>query len=634
MSNSQTDNPTSRKPLRLWPGVVLAIIVVLGRYVAPPILPDVEIFELPLGLIAIFAGMLGALGIIVWWMFFSRAAWVERVAAVILIIVAVVSLRPIVHVSVRTGNMGYMLYFYATPILCLAIVVWAVATRRFSNRIRRASLVAAIVLASVPFVVIRTAGVSGTGAELHWRWTPTPEERLLAQAKDEPKPVAPAPAPPAPTPPAEIPGPPPAKVEDKPAAVPLARVAPKDEPTKTEPAATTVGTRAEWPGFRGRGRDGVIRGVRIETDWSKSPPVQLWRRPIGPGWSSFAVQGDVFYTQEQRGDDEIVAAYKLTTGEPVWRHRDAARFWESNAGPGPRGTPTLSNGRVYALGATGILNALDASNGAVVWSRSAVTDTGVTIPLWGIASSPLVVNDLVVVATSGRLAAYDVATGKPRWIRRTAGGGYSSPHLRTIDGVAQILLTSGGGATGVAPADGTVLWQHPGPSAVGIVQPAVTENGDVLFAPADAMGGLGMRRLALTRGPGGWKVEERWTSRGLKPYFNDFVVHEGHAYGFDGSILSCIDLADGARKWKGGRYGQGQLVLLSDQDVLLVLSEDGELALVSATPDKHTELARITAIEGKTWNHPVVVGDVLLVRNGEEMAAFRLSLAGSMTESR
>jgi hypothetical protein len=141
-------------------------------------------------------------------------------------------------------------------------------------------------------------------------------------------------------------------------------------------------------------------------------------------------------------------------------------------------------------------------------------------------------------------------------------------------------------------------------------------------------GGMGTRRLAVAHGPAGWTVEERWASRAFKPYFNDFVVHGGHAFGFDGSILACIDLADGTRKWKGGRYGHGQLVLLPEQDLLLVLSEEGELALVKATPDPFTELARVPAIEGKTWNHPALVGDILLVRNGEEMAAFRLSLAG------
>jgi len=170
------------------------------------------------------------------------------------------------------------------------------------------------------------------------------------------------------------------------------------------------------------------------------------------------------------------------------------------------------------------------------------------------------------------------------------------------------------------------LWEYSWEGGA-IVQPAITTDGAVLINAMSMMGGVGTRRLAVARGPGGWTAEERWTSNGLKPYFNDFVLHKGHAFGFDGSILACIDLEDGKRKWKGGRYGNGQLVLLSDQDLLLVLSEDGELALVSATPDKFTEVARITALDSKTWNHPVLIGDVLLVRNGEEMAAFRLSLA-------
>jgi hypothetical protein len=200
--------------------------------------------------------------------------------------------------------------------------------------------------------------------------------------------------------------------------------------------------------------------------------------------------------------------------------------------------------------------------------------------------------------------------------------------VATIDGVPQILLLRGARTISVAPADGTLLWEHSWQPAVSIVQPALVADGDVLIASGDAMGGLGIRRIAVTHGPAGWSVEERWTSRGLKPYFNDFIVHEGHAFGFDGSILASIDLTDGERAWKGGRYGHGQMVLLPDQDVLLVLSEEGELALISATPEKFTELARFPALEGKTWNHPVLVGDILLVRNGEEMAAFRLPLAG------
>jgi outer membrane protein assembly factor BamB len=372
----------------------------------------------------------------------------------------------------------------------------------------------------------------------------------------------------------------------------------------------------------------VISGVLIETDWSQAPPIQLWRKPVGPGWSSFAVDGDFFFTQEQRGDDEIVSCYRVSTGEPVWRHRDPVRFYESNGGPGPRATPTLHNGRVYTMGATGMINALDATSGAVLWTKNAATDTGKTVPEWGIASSPLVVGDVVIVAVSGQLAAYDARSGEQRWVGQPGGTGYSSPHLVTLAGVPQVLLMRGSRTISVAPADGEALWDHAsGPPATSIVQPAVSGDDTLLIATGDAMGGNGILRVAITHGPSGWKVEERWSSRGLKPYFNDFVVHEGHAFGFDGSILSCIDLADGTRKWKGGRFGNGQLVLLPDQDLLLVLSEDGELALVSATPEKFTEIARLPALEGKTWNHPVLAGDVLLVRNGEEMAAFRVSLA-------
>jgi outer membrane protein assembly factor BamB len=301
------------------------------------------------------------------------------------------------------------------------------------------------------------------------------------------------------------------------------------------------------------------------------------------------------------------------------------RFWESNAGAGPRATPTLHEDRLYTFGATGILNALEASTGEMVWSRDVASDIARKVPDWGFASSPLVVGDVVIVAASGTLAAYELTSGTRRWVGRRQLGSYSSPHLATVDGVQQVLLLSGSGAAGFAPANGAVLWEYEWQTGgATIVQPAVTPDGDVLINGTAMTGGVGIRRVAIAQRPGGWHVEERWTSTGLKPYFNDFVVHKGHAFGFDGSILACIDLEDGTRKWKGGRYGNGQLVLLRDQDLLLIVSEDGELALVGATPDGFRELARFTALEGKTWNHPAVVRDLLLVRNGQEMVAFRL----------
>jgi outer membrane protein assembly factor BamB len=185
------------------------------------------------------------------------------------------------------------------------------------------------------------------------------------------------------------------------------------------------------------------------------------------------------------------------------------------------------------------------------------------------------------------------------------------------------------GAVGVDPVTGAQLWQCDWHTD-GIVQPAVLPDGDIVLRSGSGMGGgeIGVRRIALTHGSGGWSAEERWTSIGLKPHFNDFVIHAGHAYGFDGGHLACIDLADGEKKWKGGRYGHGQMILIADSDVLLVVSEKGELALVAATPAEHRELARVPALEGKTWNHPVMVGDVLLVRNDHEMAAWRVGVAG------
>ena len=575
MANAQTEEPTRQKSLRLWPGVVIVVVQWLSRFVVPIVVPEAVAF-------GVIGGLLGGLAIVVWWAFFSRAPRSERWGAVVLMIVALAATPHILHQSMATGAMGMAFPIYAIPVLSLAFVVWAVASRHLADGPRRAAMVATILLACGVWTLVRTGGITGDfDSDFAWRWAETPEERLLAQAGDVPPALPPAPA--------------------------------------------TAETGAGWPGFRGPDRDSIIPGLRIETDWTASPPVELWRRAIGPGWSSFAVRGELLYTQEQRGDDEVVACYNATTGEPVWRHRDTARFWESNGGAGPRATPTLSGGRVYTFGATGILNVLDAGDGSVVWSRNAASDTDAKVPSWGFASSPLVVGDVVIVAVEGALAAYDLATGDPRWFGPDGGDGYSSPHLLTIDGVAQILLMSRTSAISVAPADGALLWEHPWPGRTRIVQPALTADGDILISRGET---TGMRRIAVAHGPGGWTIEERWTSIRLKPYFSDFVVHEGHAFGFDSSILACIDVEDGKRKWKGGRYGHGQLVLLADQDLLLVLSEKGELALVAAAPDRFTELARFPAVESKTWNHPVLFGDVLLVRNGQEMAAFRLSLAG------
>jgi outer membrane protein assembly factor BamB len=580
MTTVQIDTPAQQKPIRLWPGVIAVVLQWLAWIVIPIVFPEGVLYGL-------LGGLAGAVFIVlVWWLFLSRAPWSERVGAIVLMPVGVLGTWYLVHPSIAGGMMGMMLPIYAIPVLSLALVGGAIAGRRLSRGRRRATMAAAILLGCGVFTLVRTGGITGDAvSDLHWRWTPTPEERLLALAGNE--------------------------------------------PAAARPSATTPKTGADWPGFRGPDRDGVARAAPIATDWSESRPVELWRRPVGPGWSSFAVAGELFYTQEQRGDDEVVACYNLITGQLVWMHRDAARFWESNAGAGPRATPTLGNGRLYTLGATGIVNALEAADGTPVWSRNAASDADKKVPNWGFAGSPLVVDDLVIVATAGRLVACEVPSGHVRWLGPAGGAGYSSPHVATIDGVKQVLLLHGDGVTSVEPATGKQLWTHAW-EGDGIVQPSLTSDGGVLIGSGSGLGGnaIGVRRLAVAHGPNGWTAEERWTSAGLKPYYNDIVAHKGQVFGFDGNFLACVDLADGTRKWKGARYGHGQVILLPEQDLLLVLSEKGELALAAATPDGFRELARVPAIHGKTWNHPVLVGDVLLVRNDQEMAAFRLPRQG------
>lgn len=560
----------ANKSLRLIPGIIIAILQWILWFVVPKFISGGTAMA-----VSVFGGLACGFLIMLWWAFLSRALIIDRLLAILLMIVALVVAQKFTHDSIKTGLSGLMYYVYAVPVLSISFVLWAILSSYISNRFKRASMILTIILASGFWILLRSEGITGNASAIfEWRWAKTSEEKLLGQS---------------------------------------GVISSKLIDVKEEGSS--------WPGFRGPDRDSKVHGIKIETDWTNSPPRELWRKPVGPGCSSFAIRGSVFYTQEQLGEDEVVSCYSLETGEPVWKHIDKARFWDSHAGAGPRSTPTLHDSLVYTLGATGIINVLNAGNGNVVWSRNDAPDIYDTIPGWGYASSPLVTDSVVIVAISGTVIGYNKFTGEPKWYGPKGGENYSSPHFVTIDGIEQVLIMSQFAVTSFNPNNGKIIWERPWGGGA-IIQPSIINYGDMLISEGYKKG---IHRINVSNKSGEWTINDMWMTTKIRPDFNDFVVHKGYLYGFEGLSLTCIDLKDGNRKWKSGRDG-GQVLLLEDQDLLLLTSEKGELVLVEANPGKFNELARIQAIEGKTWNHPAMADDILLVRNTQEMVAYKLNL--------
>jgi outer membrane protein assembly factor BamB len=217
-------------------------------------------------------------------------------------------------------------------------------------------------------------------------------------------------------------------------------------------------------------------------------------------------------------------------------------------------------------------------------------------------------------------------TGEPRWSAPAGNESYSSPQLAKLAGRDVILLLTNTGLTADDAGTGKLAWLYDWKyEGYRVVQPLLVDRSDILLGTGM---GTGTRRLEVMADKGDVKFEERWTSLDMKPDFNDYVAYNGFLYGLDHNILCCVDLATGKKKWKNGRYGNGQILLLPDAGQLLVLSESGELVLIRANPDKLEELARQKVLDGKTWNHPVLVGNRLFVRNAEEAACFELPVAG------
>jgi outer membrane protein assembly factor BamB len=404
---------------------------------------------------------------------------------------------------------------------------------------------------------------------------------------------------------------------DKPTSAPAAQIATADKPN-----APVV----SWSDFRGPNRDGHYTATPIRTNWPREGLRRLWKQPIGAGYASFVVADGRAFTIEQRRNQEVVAAYDVQTGREIWTNAWNASFEESMGGDGPRATPTYHEGRIYALGAEGELRVLDAAKGTVVWRRNILSDNGADNLSWGMSAAPLIVDDTVVVLPGGTrgssVVAYRKATGDPVWKALNDEASYTSPMLVTIGGIRQLLVVTATRVVGLTPDKGSLLWDYPWStfSGINVAQPIVfTHNGrDRIFVSASY--GHGAAVFELSRTGDRLQAKTIWENERMKNKFTSSVLHKGHIYGLDESILASVNAETGEQNWKGGRYGYGQLVLAGDH--LVVLTEDGDVVLVNATPARHEEVARFSAIEGKTWNHPVIVDGTLLVRNLQEMAAF------------
>lgn len=586
--------------LRWWPAAVLVAVML----VMPKVPSWFESPSLPVMMFGLVGPAFVGVLVLLWWCAFSRAGAKERIVGIIGFLVIAVAMLACIDDSLQ--GMGLPIVVIPTGVVGFAISL-VLLSHQPKWRVPVALLVT--FLGYGFWNLKQSEGFTGTfETQLRWRWEPTAEEAYLSGLE-----LASS------------------KKLDS-----ASNSASNTEPLESDLPSMTIGlAESQWPAFRGADRTGVISDLRLDSDWKSSPPKEVWRSRIGPGWSSFSVAAGRLFTQEQRGENEAVVCLDADTGEAIWDMVYPSRFWEAIGGAGPRATPTIADEGLFCLGANGILVCLDAVDGTERWRRDLRVDAKREPPPWGFSSSPLVTDSVVIVHAGGKedrgLFAYGTDDGEVVWSIESGDHCYSSAQSATFDSVDGVLMMSNLGLQFVNAATGEAIWTYDwSVENYRALQPLVIDQ-SILIATSL---GLGTRRVSVTREEdGNWKVVEDWETRGIKPEFNDYVFYEGFVYGFDGNIFGCVDAATGERQWKRGRYGNGQVLLLADAGQLLVLSEEGELVLVDASPERLGEAARFQAIQGKTWNHPVLIGSRLYVRNAEEAACFELSLANDTTST-
>ena len=479
----------------------------------------------------------------------------------------------------------------AIPLLTgILITLWFLLTSRFTGKTRLFGL-AALIISIIAFkLLLKVDGVvDGRGLpKLVWRWSSVSQQALAA---------------------------------------PL----PQADSSPSLTADPRLSQTADVPQFFGLSRDGTVPDIGLAKDWLKTPPKQLWRQPIGAGWSAFAVVQGRAYTQEQRGEEELVTCYELLTGKLLWTHADKARFTQWQGGEGPRATPTIHEGRIYTYGATGILNCLDAITGKPIWQHRVLEENKTTNIEWGICASPLIVDHQVIV-TGGNtrgpiLFSYYTESGNPAWKAGDDQASYASPILATLAGKRVILSNNARSLTAHDPASGSIIFEHPWgvekwPKAS---QPVVISPNQVFLSAGYGMGCLLLE--VKTESDGKLTATELWTSMKMKTQFNSPALFKGHLYGLDDGRLACLDITGGERLWKEGRFASGQSLLVGD--LVIIQSEDGPVYLCGAKPEGFQELGKLDALSSKTWNHPTLAGRYLLLRNDQEAVCYELPTSES-----
>lgn len=383
--------------------------------------------------------------------------------------------------------------------------------------------------------------------------------------------------------------------------------------------------RLAWSDFRGPRRDGVVAESDISLDWQVAPPKELWRQPVGEGYASFVLGNGRAYTIEQRRDREAITCYDPLTGRELWVYDYPASFEETLGGNGPRSTPTLRDDRLYVLGAAGDLNCLNAITGRRIWHRNILTEWAAENLTWGMSASPLVLEDKVVVTSSGKaggsIIALQPATGELIWQTNAGQQAYSSPILVDLAGRRQILNLAATSLNGIDPATGDVLWSYPWETQYGIncSQP-IPAGDDRVFVSSGY--GRGSALVRIESKDGRLNPHEVWSNTRLKSKFASSVIHDGFIYGLNERVLVCLDLNTGERRWRGSRYDYGSLLLVGDH--ILVLGERGRLALVKADPKRFVERGAMQVFEGRTWNNMALSGGLLFARNHREMVCYDL----------